>query len=158
MHGDHTEAHPQSPKKHRHIVRSPSPCTSGLNFGHAGDALRQSSQYWLIAHGLVRRHQWSNDDNTKLPSWAFNLRMKLPPPPPPPPPPIPSEHLFPPNEHNPHTPTANFFQLPVPNTSLFQSSPLFAWHTFNYFPPHIRSINTQQHILSYSCPCSRHLN
>ena len=59
------------------------------------------------------------------------------------------------------------FQLPVPNTSLFQSSPLyFASHTFNNLPPHIRSINTlpefkrktQQHILSYSCPCSRHLN
>ena len=59
------------------------------------------------------------------------------------------------------------FQLPVPNTFLFQSSPLyFASHTFNNLPPHIRSINTlpefkrkaQQHILSYSCPCSRHLN
>ena len=59
------------------------------------------------------------------------------------------------------------FQLPVPNTSLFQSSPLyFASHTFNNLPQHIRSINTlpefkrkaQQHILSYSCPCSRHLN
>ena len=58
-------------------------------------------------------------------------------------------------------------QLPVPNTSLFQWSPLyFASHTFNNLPPHIRSINTlpefkrkaQQHILSYSCPCSRHLN
>ena len=58
------------------------------------------------------------------------------------------------------------FQLSVPNTSLFQSSPLyFASHTFNNLPPHIRSINTlpefkrkaQQHILSYSCPCSRHL-
>ena len=60
------------------------------------------------------------------------------------------------------------FQLPVPNTSLsVQSSPLyFASHTFNNLPPHIRLINTlpefkrkaQQHILSYSCPCSRHLN
>ena len=34
------------------------------------------------------------------------------------------------------------FQLPVPNTSLFQSSPLyFASHTFNNLPPHIRSIS-----------------
>ena len=59
------------------------------------------------------------------------------------------------------------FQLPVPNTFLFQSFPFyFASHTFNNLPPHIRLINpllgvkrkAQQHIRSYSCPCSRHLN
>ena len=50
------------------------------------------------------------------------------------------------------------FQLPVPNTSLFRSSPLyFASHYFNNLLLHIRSINTlpefkrkaQQHILPW---------
>ena len=104
-------------------------------------------------------HHWGQGDNTKLPAWAFNFRMKLP------------KHLL--NTSFPKTNTTSTLrqrtpsQFPVPNTSLFQLSPFyFAWHTFNNLPPHLRSINTllkfkrivQQHILSYSCPCSRRLN
>ena len=62
------------------------------------------------------------------------------------------------------SPTSNSFSA---HTFLFQSSPFyFESHTFNNLPTHIRLINTllelkrkaQQHILSYSCPCTRHLN
>ena len=57
------------------------------------------------------------------------------------------------------------FVSDLTNTSLSHPH-FFASHTFNNLPPNIRSINTlpefkrkaQQHILSYSCPCSRHLN
>ena len=61
----------------------------------------------------------------------------------------------------------NHFKLPTPHTTLYQSSPIyFAARTFNELPKHLQSIKNlsefkrraQQHVLSYSCPCSNHPN
>ena len=104
-------------------------------------------------------HHWSQGDNTKLPSWAFNLRMKLPP------------NTF----WTPLSPKRA--QLAHSDSELLFSSLYLTLLSFSYphsILPHTlstifhctyaRSTHSQnlkktlQHILSYSCPCSRHLN
>ena len=60
---------------------------------------------------------------------------------------------------------SSFFQLPKPNTSYFQSSPIyFAAHIFNSLPAHLQTITKEsefkkakQHLHSPICPCSHHI-
>ena len=61
---------------------------------------------------------------------------------------------------------SSFFQLPKPNASYFQSSPIyFAAHIFNSLPSHLQTITikesefkkkAKQHLHSPICPCSHH--